>query len=708
MARNLYVATTEARSGKSLVVLGVMELLSRRIKTIGFFRPVIRAGDQPDNDIELVRTRYRLSLPYELLYGVTHDEARQMAADGQHDRLLKRIYGRYKEVERQCDFVLCEGTDFTGITSAFEFEFNGRVANHLGAPVLLVANGRQKTRDELVSVVRAVREGFDEEGCTVAATFVNRVSAEEADQLGHRIAQHWPHGDPVFVLPEVPALGMPTVSDVAAEVGAELLHGDGPGVHREVRDRKVAAMHIPNFLRHVDDGCLVLTPGDRTDIVLACLAIAHSEGYPHIAGLLLTGGLQPDPGVMRLIEGLKQSNVPIYLAPDDTYATAAQVESVHAVIAPQNDRKIATALGVFESRVDGKQLAQRIDVSRTTRVTPIMFEYELIERAKADRQRVVLPEGNDDRIVRASDILLRRGVVDLTLLGQEQAILQRAAALGANLDGADFIDPAESPWIDDFAQTYFALRRHKGVSVDMARDTILDVSYFGTMMVHMGYADAMVSGATHTTAHTVRPAFQIIKTRPGCLLASSLFFMCLEDRVLVYGDCAINLDPNPEELAEIAISSAGTAAMFGVEPRIAMLSYSTGQSGTGADVEKVRAATRLAQRRCPELPIDGPIQYDAAVDPGVAKKKMPDSQVAGRATVLIFPDLNTGNNTYKAVQRSAGAVAIGPVLQGLNRPVNDLSRGCLVTDIVNTVAITAIQAQTSAAERPGEVAAHAG
>jgi len=309
---------------------------------------------------------------------------------------------------------------------------------------------------------------------------------------------------------------------------------------------------------------------------------------------------------------------------------------------------------------------------------------------------VVLPEGHDQRIVRASDILLRRGVVDLTLLGQEQVIRQKAAALGANLDGAHFIDPAESEWLDEFAEVYFNLRRHKGVTADMARDMVLDVSYFGTMMVYRGHASAMVSGATHTTAHTIRPAFQIIKTRPDCLIVSSVFFMCLADRVLVYGDCAINLDPDPEQLADIAISSAATAEMFGVTPRIAMLSYSTGASGKGADVDKVREATRIAQQRRGDLLIDGPIQYDAAVDPGVAKQKMPDSQVAGRATVLIFPNLNTGNNTYKAVQRSAGAVAVGPVLQGLKKPVNDLSRGCTVTDIVNTVAITAIQAQAAA------------
>jgi phosphate acetyltransferase len=246
---------------------------------------------------------------------------------------------------------------------------------------------------------------------------------------------------------------------------------------------------------------------------------------------------------------------------------------------------------------------------------------------------------------------------------------------------------------DTYAENYYELRRHKGISEQMAYDTMADVSYFGTMMVHNGEADGMVSGAAHTTQHTIRPAFEIIKTKPDCSIVSSVFLMCLADRVLVFGDCAVNPNPTSEQLADIAISSAGTALMFGVEPRVAMLSYSTGESGKGADVEIVREATRIAKKLRPDLKIEGPMQYDAAVDAGVAQAKMPGSEVAGDATVLVFPDLNTGNNTYKAVQRSAHAVAIGPVLQGLNKPVNDLSRGCTVSDIVNTVAITAIQAR---------------
>lgn len=323
----------------------------------------------------------------------------------------------------------------------------------------------------------------------------------------------------------------------------------------------------------------------------------------------------------------------------------------------------------------------------------MMFEFNLIERAKQNRMRIVLPEGVEERILRAADILARREVADIILLGDADKVGSKVSELGIALDGVQIIQPNLSPKFEEYAQTYFELRKHKGVSIERARDTMNDVTYFGTMMVHKGDAEGMVSGSINTTAHTIRPAFEFIKTKPGFSIVSSVFLMCLKDRVLAFGDCAVNPNPTAEQLAEIAINSAHTARIFGIEPRVAMLSYSTGSSGKGADVEKVIEATRIAKERAPELLLEGPLQYDAAIDMDVARTKLPGSQVAGQATVFIFPDLNTGNNTYKAVQRAAGAVAIGPVLQGLNKPVNDLSRGCTVPDIVNTVAITAIQAQ---------------
>jgi phosphate acetyltransferase len=693
MSNNLYIAAMEPESGKEIFVLGVMEMLSRRIRNIGFFRPVIKFSDKPDNDIQLILSRYNLELSYEDTYGCTHEEAQNMVADGQYNELLKNLVSKYKELESQCPFIVCEGTDYTGVSSAFEFDFNADVANNLGAPILAVVNGFGKSPTEVVDAIRVARESFGGHGCTLAATAVNRVKADRVEHITEEVRGLKPEGEPLYVLPEEPILGKPTVGEIARVLNAKILQGEPNELNREVRDFKVAAMNLSNFLDYVVDGALVITPGDRSDIILGSVATAFSETYPNIAGILLTGGLTPEPQVQRLIEGAKKSPTPIISVDTDTYATAMNVSAVPAVITPENERKIAAALGLFESRVNLEELGDRITGVRSVRVTPIMFEYQLIERAKSKRQHIVLPEGVEERILRASEVLLRRQVCDLTLLGDEKEIQRKTASLGLNLVGVKIVNPARSEWLADFAKTYYELRKHKGISEEMAADAMTDVSYFGTMMVHKGIADGMVSGAVHTTAHTIRPSFEIIKTKPGCSIVSSVFLMCLADRVLVYGDCAVNPNPNSEQLADIAISSAETASMFGVEPRIAMLSYSTGESGKGEAVESVRQATVIARERRPDLKIEGPIQYDAAVDASVAKTKLPESEVAGQATVFIFPDLNTGNNTYKAVQRSAKAVAIGPVLQGLNKPVNDLSRGALVADIVNTVAITAIQAQ---------------
>jgi phosphate acetyltransferase len=435
---------------------------------------------------------------------------------------------------------------------------------------------------------------------------------------------------------------------------------------------------------------LIITPGDRADLLVAASA-AHAAGNVTLAGLVLTIGEFPDPRAVRVIERLN-TGLAILVTRADSYQTIAAAGRIRAALSVATPRKVDAALGVFEKHVDTAELSRVLDVARSSRVTPLMFENDLIDRARADRRHLVLPEGTDERILRATETLLRRGVADLTLLGDPAEITRRARELGVEIGAARLVDPETSEWRDGFAERYAELRKHRAVTLDLAYDVVRDVNYFGTLMVAGGMADGMVSGARHTTAATIRPAFEIIKTVPEVSVASSVFFMLLADRVLVYGDCAVNPDPDAAQLADIALSSAQTAAAFGIEPRVAMLSYSTGSSGAGADVEKVAAATKLVRERRPDLPVEGPIQYDAAIDPAVAATKLPDSAVAGKATVFVFPDLNTGNNTYKAVQRSANAVAVGPVMQGLRRPVNDLSRGATVKDIVNTVAITAIQA----------------
>ncbi len=695
MAHSLYIVGLEPGSGKSLVALGIMELASRRVRKIGYFRPVIPSTEIPDKKIQLIDSRYHLESAYEEMYAVAHDDAQAMVSKGSSEALLKEIFNKYKALESKCQFVLCEGTDFSGLSSAFEFDFNADVAANLGCPLLVLVNGRHKTTDDIVGTVDLARESFENKGCSIAATIVNRVAPRQREAVASRFADRPGESGPVYLLPEIDVLGKPTVQEVAAALQARIIRGTPEGLHRTVQDFKVAAMSFPHFLDHVADGDLVITPGDRSDVILASMAAALSDTSPSIAGLLLTGDQPPAPQVMDLVEGFRASSpIPIIGVPSDTYSTAMQVASVPPALTPGNDRKIAAALGGFETHVDLKQLEERIKLVRSERVTPIMFEYELIGKAKADRRHIVLPEGEEDRILHAAEILLQRDVVDLTLLGDPEAINAKIALLDLHLDGIQIIEPATSERRHEFAGIYHELRKHKGVSKEMALDTVADVSYFGTLMVNAGLADGMVSGAVHTTGDTIRPALEIIRTPPGVSLVSSVFLMCLADRVLVYGDCAVNPDPSAEQLADIAISSAATAQMFGIAPRIAMCSYSTGASGKGQDVDKVREATAIAHEKKPELKIEGPIQYDAAVDAGVAKTKLPESEVAGQATVFIFPDLNTGNNLYKAVQRAANAVAIGPVLQGLNKPVNDLSRGCKVTDIVNTVAITAVQAQT--------------
>ncbi len=691
--QSVFVAGAGAGSGKSVVVLGIMEMLSTVNRKVGFFRPFAPQGMEPDNLTDLIRSRYELSFPPEMLYGCTVETARQFLGSGRYDELLKLIMNKFKMLEERCDIVVCAGTDHSGLIPSLEFGFNADLASHFGCSMVVVVKGFERSPEEAVDALHIAHELMRERGTNFLASFINGIAPEHLDTVRARADELQAEFEKIYVFPEQPTLGMPTVAEIRQALNAECLCGEGEATNQVVTNYKIAAMEIPSFLNYIEDGCLIITSGDRSDIILASLVADLSLAFPRVAGLLLTGGLRPAEKVQKLIEGLRRSTVSILQVPQDTHATVMNLNRIKATILPGDERKIATALGLFESCVDVDELRGRVAIQQHDRVTPLMFEYELIRRAKSRRQRIVLPEGSDERILRAAEILTLRQVADLILLGDPDRIRRRIGELGLELDNIRIIDPMTSPDRDRYAAAYFELRKHKGISEQMAYDVLEDVSYFGTLMVYFGDADGMVSGAANTTQHTIRPSFETVKTKPGVKLVSSVFFMCMPDQVLVYGDCAINPNPNAEDLADIAISSAATAAAFGIEPRIAMLSYSSGSSGKGADVERVRDAVHIARERRPDLKLEGPIQYDAAVDMAIGRSKMPGSEVAGRASVLIFPDLNTGNNTYKAVQRSSGAVAIGPVLQGLNKPVNDLSRGCTVTDIVNTVAITAIQAQ---------------
>jgi len=700
MSKNLYVTATESRSGKSAIVLGVMQMILRELHNVAIFRPIINdpGAGRKDHDIELLVEHFKLSIPYEDTYAYTLKQARELINSGQHALLLENILKKYKTLEARYDFVLCEGTDFKGKDPAFEFDINADIAANIGAPVLVVCSGLDKTAEEVISLSQTTIDTLEEKGVDLVGCIVNRapegVTREMASLIECKVRCKEPM--PVYSIPENEALGKPTIGDVKRWLDADVLYGHS-GMHALVDNYVVAAMQIGNFLGYIRNGSLIITPGDRSDIILSSLASRLSSSYPDISGIVLTGGLNVSTNVHKLIEGWTGVPVPVLSVKGHTYQTVQELTRLYGRIETHDDQRIATALGGFSQHVDVQELRDRVVEQRSTRVTPKMFEFSLVEKASADKQRIVMPEGSGERILRATDILLRRGVAEMILLGNADEIRNKASALGVDVSGARIIDPTESELLDPFAEEYLELRKHKGVIAEMAWDRMSDPTYFATMMVHKGFADGMVSGSVTTTAQTIRPAFEFVKTKPGCSIVSSVFLMCLKDRVLVYGDCAVNPNPNAQQLAEIAIASAETARIFGIEPKVAMLSYSTGSSGKGEDVEKVIEAAKIAQaavrERGLDFPIEGPLQYDAAVDPDVAAVKLPDSEVAGQATVFIFPDLNTGNNTYKAVQRAANAVAIGPVLQGLNKPVNDLSRGCTVPDIVNTVAITAIQAQ---------------
>ncbi|HEX6022748.1 MAG TPA: phosphate acetyltransferase [Solirubrobacter sp.] len=680
MTPGVYVAGCEPATGKSAIALGVQQRLARRVGRLGVFRPVI-ADNEHDPLLDLLRPAEADFVPYEASCGVSYEEVR---AD--ETRALEEIVARYRALAAQCDGVLVVGTDFARGGTASELAFNARVAINLGLPALLVVSGHDRTPEEVQTAISVALTTWRRWGSDVIAVVANRVRPDALDAVAS-------DGEPpVYAVPEEELLMAPTVAEVAEACQGEVIAGESELLGREALHLIVAAMTLPNLMERILDGAVLITPGDRADVLLAAIFAHASTALPSPAGVVLTGGFRPPDLILDSLSSFARVT-PIVLSPHDTYDTVTLAAAREGVITRDAPQKVTKALAVFESHVDGDDLLDRIDVARSEAVTPLMFEYTLLDRARADVKHIVPPEGTDERILRAADILLRRRVVELTLLGREEEVRGAAGRLGLDLYGAHVLDPSDPELLERFAAEYAQRRAHKGVTVDQARDIVSDVSYFGTLMVTLGMVDGMVSGATHTTAETIRPAFELVKTRPGVSIVSSVFLMCLADHVLVYGDCAVNPQPTAEQLADIAISSAETAAQFGIEPRVAMLSYSTGTSGTGADVERVREATELVRQRAPELSVEGPIQYDAAVDASVARTKLPDSAVAGRATVFIFPDLNTGNNTYKAVQRSANAIAIGPILQGLNKPVNDLSRGATVHDIVNTVAITAIQAQ---------------
>jgi phosphate acetyltransferase len=688
---SLYIASLEPNSGSLVVVLGVMQLLKRSLKRVAFYRPIIRSSEKKDKDIEFVIDYFSLELEYNNSYSYTVNDIEKLYSQNRYDEILQSILKDFKQLQKEYDFVLCEGLNRAEFNAIFDFDVNLDIAKNLQVPFISVLNAKDKSARELFDIIKIEDDCVCESSCSLFGTFINRLSEDTYKELMHLKEQKL-SAKPLFLIPEIIQLDKPTLYELGIYMNAKLLYGKEDDLNKIVNRAIVASMRVENYLDHIQDGDLIIVSGDRSDIILGSLAAIYSHEFAHISAIVLSGGIQPCENIAKMLDGLSEFMIPIFSVQSDTISTALMFESIRPRLHSRDENKISLALNAFNSHVDSSFFLDRITKISTNVMTPAMFEFSLYEQAILADKHIVLPESDDDRILQAVHILLLRGIKQLTLLGNEQNISAKAARLGLDISKANIIDPMSSELKKQFIDKFYEIRKHKGLHYNVAQDTMEKREYFATMMVYMGYADAMVSGAVTTTADTIRPALQIIKTKEGVDIVSSLFFMCLSDKVLIYADCAINQDPDADELAQIAITSAHSAKAFGIEPKVAMLSYSTGDSGKGADVNKVREATKIANEKAPELLIEGPLQYDAAIDKKVAKLKLPDSKVAGEANVLIFPDLNTGNNTYKAVQRSSNAIAIGPILQGLNKPVNDLSRGCNVKDIINTILITAIQA----------------
>ena len=697
MTKSIFIATAEPFAGKSIIALGIVNMLLGKAQKIGYFKPIINQDHHGKKDvhIETILDYFRLAIPYEDTFAFTRHDALQRLEDSGQGEMIDVIINKYKKLEDKYDFTVIEGSDFRGEGLAFEFEANLSIAKNLSAPALIVISGQGKTTAQIVNMALSVFRSFQNREVQVLGVIANKVNPDQVADVKELLSNQLPEDVILAIIPFNKSLQSPTMNEIYENLGVKLIFG-GDYLSNKVDHFITGAMQVPNFLNHIAENVLIVTPGDRGDIIIAALQANVSTSYPKIAGLVLTAGSEPEEPIMRLINGL-QTVVPIISVKTGTFQTTTQIGSIQSKISADNPKKIELGIQTFEKYVDMQALDDKIITFKPEGITPHMFQYQLTKWAKSVKKHIVLPEGNDDRILKATARLINQEIVDLTILGDANEIAASIKRLGLSLDLSKIkiINPAHSDHYSDYVETLYELRKSKNVTIEMARDLMTDVSYFGTMMVYKGHADGMVSGAVHTTQHTIRPALQFLKTKPGVSVVSSVFFMCLSDRVSVFGDCAVNPNPTAEMLAEIAISSAESSRRFGIEPRIAMLSYSSGTSGEGEDVEKVRRATEIVKQKRPDLKVEGPIQYDAAVDPVVGFQKLPDSEVAGKASVLIFPDLNTGNNTYKAVQRETGALAIGPMLQGLNKPVNDLSRGCTVDDIFNTVIITAIQCQES-------------
>jgi phosphate acetyltransferase len=692
MKHTFFLAPAGINVGLTTIALGLVSALDRHGVRVAFFKPIAqrREGDSgPERSTHFIRatTNLRTADPIPLA------KATKTIAEQGLDALMGDVIAAYHESTGSADVVVVEG-----LLPAAGDHYLGLVSQELvktlNAQVILVASRANRTTaqiDNQIEYDAKLFGGVDK----ILGVIVNRHLAGENEssqslieryRSESRLLQRGLHL--IGVVPQNPELTYCRTIDVQKYLNAEIL-SKGDIEKRRVKSTQLLARTVPNLLHTLVPGAILLTPADRSDVIIAVAMAALSQ--TPIAGLFLVGDTVLDERIIKFCQAAFETGLPLLRVDTNSYDTSTQLHQLSSEVPIDDLERIQGAIDHAAQRMDVEWLISQSRKELEFRLSPAAFLHQLSERARKANKRIVLPEGAEPRTVHAASICCRRGIARCVLLGDPIEI--EAAAKKQDLDlpeNLEILDPALIR--PKYVEPLFEARKHKGLSVEMAASQLEDNVVLGTMMLALSHVDGLVSGAVHSTANTIRPALQIIKTKKDAKAVSSIFFMCLPEQVLVYGDCAVIPDPDAETLADIAVQSADSAAAFGIRPKVAMISYSTGESGSGADVEKVRAATKLAHAKRPDLLIDGPLQYDAAFMPEVAKSKAPNSPVAGRATVFIFPDLNTGNTTYKAVQRSANVVSIGPMLQGLKRPVNDLSRGALVDDIVYTIALTAVQA----------------
>ncbi|PCK31864.1 phosphate acetyltransferase [Pseudoalteromonas piscicida] len=710
MGRRIMLIPISTGVGLTSVSVGIVRALEQKAVKVNFFKPIAQPRKEdtgPEKSTVIVQQGSTITppTPFELSY------AEQMIGDGKGDDLLEEIVERFEGSVQDDEVAIIEGMVPTR-RQPYAGRVNREIAQTLGADIVFVLTPGNDSIDELEDrleiaagnyggvnhprvlgcIFNKVNAPLDEDG-RARADLVDQYKPDELENEMNRLASL-----PIFrkhpfqLLGAIPwdfDLVAPRVIDLSNYMKAEVINA-GDMEHRRLRRVTFCARTVSNILNHFTPGALLVTPGDRSDIlVAACLSAMNGT---KIGAILLTGGFKPEDKIMTLCEQAMDTGLPILATEADTWRTSLLLHNFNMEVPSDDEQRIERVKQHNARHIESEWLESLAKgVAKTRKLSPPAFRYLLTDLARRASKTIVLPEGNEPRTIKAAAICGKRNIAKTVLLGDREEIERIAQQQGVELnENVTILSPQEE--VQKYIAPMVELRKNKGLTEVVAEEQLQDNVVLGTMMLAEGEVDGLVSGAVNTTANTIRPSLQLIKTAPGASLVSSVFFMLLPDQVLVYGDCAINPDPSAEQLADIAIQSADSAAAFGIEPRVAMISYSTGTSGQGADVEKVREATELAQKKRPDLDIDGPLQYDAAIMENVARKKAPNSKVAGKATVFVFPDLNTGNTTYKAVQRSADLVSIGPMLQGMRKPVNDLSRGALVDDIVYTIALTAIQA----------------